>query len=200
MVLEDLVEFASFYNAFLVIDEAFGEYTDPPGDVRSAARLLHRFENLMVLRTFSKKYGLASLRIGYLMCSSPDILEGIQVHRHHFPVTQLSADMALIALEDEAFLDQSRTQNTANRRETFECLTSLPGFSVVPSMSNVFMLKNRTMSCAELQEAFERRGIITSALDISGVRDKGYLRITLRNREDNQYLCQVCREIGQEQA
>lgn len=197
MVLEDLMDYARAYNAFIVIDEAYGEYTDPPGEVLSAARFLPRFENLMVLRTFSKKFGLASLRIGYLMCSSPDILEGLQVHRHNFPVTQLSVDLAQIALEDQDFLNQSRLQNTANRKEVFEHLSGLQDFSAIPTRTNIFMLKHRLFSGMELKEAFEQRGIIASSLDISGIQDKGYLRFTLRNREDNRYLTQVCTEIDQ---
>jgi len=195
MVLEDLMDYARTYNAFIVIDEAYGEYTDPPGEVLSAARFLDRYENLMVLRTFSKKYGLASLRIGYLMCSSPDILEGLQVHRHHFPVTQLSVDLAHIALEDEAFLNQSRIQNTANRKEVFDHLSTLTNFSAIPTRTNIFMLKHRIFSGAQLKEAFEQRGIIASGIDISGIKDKGYLRFTLRNQEDNRFLTKVCSEI-----
>lgn len=197
-VLEDLIAFANTYNTFIVIDEAYGEYTDPPSGVHSAATFLHRYENLMVLRTFSKKYGLASLRIGYLMCASQDIHEGLQLHRHHFPVTQLSADLALIALEDEAFLDQSRAQNEANRREVFERLAALETFATVPSQSNIFMLRNRRLEGPALKEALARRGIVTSPLEISGLRDKGYLRLTLRNREDNRILCEACEAIDRD--
>lgn len=194
MVLEDLIDYAGTYNTFVVIDEAYGEYTDRPGEVVSAAQFLKRHENLLVLRTFSKKYGLASLRIGYLMCSSPDILEGIQVHRHHFPVTQLSSDLALLALEDEAFLDRSRVRNALHRREVFDSLAALRQFSAIPSLSNVFMLNCPSLGPG-LQEALERRGIMASSIDISGIQGKGYLRFTLRSQEDNRFLCQACQEI-----
>ncbi|MBI3129941.1 MAG: histidinol-phosphate aminotransferase family protein [Acidobacteria bacterium] len=195
MVIEELLDYASSYNAFVVVDEAFGEYTDPPGEVLSAARFLPKYQNLMVLRTFSKKYGLASLRIGYLMCSSPDILEGIQIHRHPFPVTQLSADLALIALEDEAFLTQSRTENISKRKEVFAHLTSLSNFSAIPSSTNIFMVRHHHLGGEELKRAFEQRGIIASHIDISGIKGRGYLRFSLRNREDNQYLCDVFKDI-----
>lgn len=182
VILEDLIEYAGTYNGFIVVDEAYGEYTDTAEAVYSAARFLRDHPNLMVLRTFSKKFGLASLRIGYLMCSSVDILEGIQIHRHHFPVTQLSADLALIALEDEKFLNYSRSLNTANRRETFESLGNLQSFKVIPSSTSIFMMKNRYLDGAELKAAFEQRGVIASAIDISGIKGKGYLRFTLRKQ------------------
>jgi histidinol-phosphate aminotransferase len=196
MVLEELIEYASSYNAFVVVDEAYGEYTDPPGEVLSAARFLASYPNLMVLRTFSKKYGLASLRIGYLMCSSSDILEGIQVHRHPFPVTQLSADLAQIALEDEAFLTQSRIYTIARRKEVFARLSPLANLTVIPSSTNIFMLRHHRMSGPALKVALEGRGIIASAIDISGIKGRGFLRFTLRNQEDNRYLCQCLEELN----
>lgn len=194
--LEKLISFASNFNAFVVIDEAYGEYTDLPDEVQSASRFLIRYQNLMVLRTFSKKYGLASLRIAYLMCSSPDIMEGILVHRHPFPVTQLSIDLAKIALEDDAFLNHSRSMNTAKREEVFRELEPLENFSVIPSASNIFMLKHLRLSGEDLKAAFERKGIIASRIDISGIEGKGYLRFALRNRADNQFLCHVCKELN----
>ncbi len=197
-VMEDLIECASAYNAFVVVDEAYGEYTDPPGGVHSAAQFLHQHENLMVLRTFSKKYGLASLRIGYLMSSSADIRDGLKVHCNNFPVTQLSVDLAKIALEDKAFLDQSRVQTSANRREVFEKLAELRSFATVPSLTNIFMIRNHRLSGPELMKALHRRGIIASALEISGIRDRGYLRLALRNREDNLHLFRACEEIDRE--
>jgi histidinol-phosphate aminotransferase len=196
MVLEELMEYASSYNAFVVVDEAYGEYTDPPSEVLSAARFLSKYQNLMVLRTFSKKYGLASLRIGYVMCSSPDILEGIHLHRHPFPVTQLSADLAQIALEDEAFLTASRTQNISKRKHVFAQLNPLANLTIIPSSTNIFMLKHQHMDGPTLKRSLQSRGIIASELDISGIKGKGFLRFTLRNEEDNRYLCQVLEELN----
>lgn len=197
-VLEDLIDCASAYNAFVVVDEAYGEYTDPPGGVHSAAQFLERHKNLMVLRTFSKKYGLASLRIGYVMSSSPEIRDGLQVHRNNFPVTQLSVDLAKIAVEDEAFLDFSRAQTALTRKEVFERLASLRTFTTIPSLTNIFMMRNTRLPGPQLLAALHRRGIIAAPLEISGIRDRGYIRIALRNRADNLHLCAACEEIDRE--
>jgi histidinol-phosphate/aromatic aminotransferase/cobyric acid decarboxylase-like protein len=115
-------------------------------------------------------------------------------------VTQLSADLARIAVEDEAFLDQSRAQTTLTRREVFERLSLLRTFTTVPSLTNIFMMRNTRLSGAELMAAFHKRGIVAAPLEISGIRDRGYLRIALRNREDNLHLCMACEEIDREWA
>lgn len=199
-LIEELIDYASGYNAFVVVDEAYGEYTDPPGGVNSAARLLERYDNLMVLRTFSKKYGLASLRIGYLMCASADVREGLQVHRQPFPTSQAAADLALIALEDHAYLEQSRARTLDQRREVFARLAALPNFALIPSQSSIFMLRHRRADGDAFAKALERRGILASQLNISGIRQRGYLRFTLRSTEDNLHLCNACAEIDRELA
>ncbi len=195
MVLDELVDYASANNSFVVVDEAFGEYTDPSGHPLTASRLLSRFQNLIVLRTFSKMYGLASFRIGYLMCSSSDILEGIQIHRHPFPVTQLSADLALVALEDEAFLDSTRALNVMARKEVFTHLEGLAHIEAIPSYTNVFMARHQAMDGPTFRIALERRGILAAPLGISGIKGRGFLRFTLRNQEDNSYLCRVLEDL-----
>jgi len=197
-VLEDLIDYASGYNAFVVVDEAYGEYTDPTGGVHSAAQFLERYRNLMVLRTFSKKYGLASLRIGYLMTSSTEIMEGLQIHRHHFPVTQFSADLALIALEDEDFLVESRNRLKGTRADVFERLGRLRNLALIPSKANIFMLRHRHLDGAAFSRALQRRGIVASPLAISGVRDRGFLRFTLRSPADNAWLCDACEAIDRD--
>lgn len=196
MTIEELVAFASSYNAFVVVDEAYGEYTDPPGEVLSAARLLARHPNLMVLRTFSKKYGLASLRVGYLMCAASRIREGLQVHQPPFPITQLSADLALIALEDDAFLQTTREQTLLNRKALFEQIQRMDRFTLIPSSTNIFMLRHKDMDGPTLRSELRRRGIIASPLEITGLEGKGYLRFCLRKREDNHRLCQALWDLN----
>jgi histidinol-phosphate aminotransferase len=195
-VLEELTEFASAHHAFIVIDEAYGEYTDPPGGVASAARLLHRHPNLMVLRTFSKQFGLAGLRLGYLMCSAKDIHAGLQVHNPNFAVTRVAADLARLALEDEGFLLRSGAATRRNTRQVFAALDPLQAFRAIPTRTCIFMLKHRGLTGPELQREFERKGIIASAVDISGIEGKGYLRFTVRDRADNEYLIRACQEIN----
>jgi len=60
------------------------------------------------------------------------------------------------------------------------------------------MLKNKFLPATELDKRFKRRGIIVSHLDISGVVQNDYLRITIRTEEDNLYLFKVCKEIDKE--
>lgn len=194
-VLHELIVFANSCNTFVVIDEAYGEYTDTVIGESSAASFVSQFENLMVLRTFSKKYGLASLRVGYMICSSSIIIDAMLVHRDHFPVPQISAEIAAMALADQEFLHHSREVTQRNRNAMFAALDTMPSFRYIPSGTNIFMLKNTHMDAEKLQQRFLEFGIITSPIANAGPAGRDYLRITLRQKEENEYFCHACRAI-----
>jgi len=194
--LIEIIELADSYNTFVVIDEAYREFIGEPND--SMAKHSGKYPNLIVLRTFSKAIGLAGIRLGYLICSNDNVIEALLLHRHHFPVTQLSLNIARIAFKDKNYLYKTQ-QNTIKRRELlYSNLKMLKSFKYIPSATNIFMLKNKFLPATELDKRFKRRGIIASHINMPGVSQNGYLRITIRNEEDNLYLFNVCGEIDKE--
>lgn len=195
-VLKKIIEVTHDNNVFLVIDEAYGEYNLDPGC--SAVPYLQDYKNLMVLRTFSKAYGLAGIRLGYLMSSSKEIIKALLLHRHHFPATQLAQRMASIALLDQVHINRTIQNNNYRKKELFEKLSSLKTFKFIPSTTNIFMLKNNCMSDEKLHLLLKQKGIFTSMLQITGIQDKNYLRVTIRSTEDNEVLFQACSAIEEE--
>jgi histidinol-phosphate aminotransferase len=194
--LIDIIELAQSYNTFVVVDEAYREFVGEPND--SIAKFSNKYPNLIVLRTFSKALGLAGIRLGYLICSNEEVIEALLLHRHHFPITQLSLNIARIAFKDKNYLYKTQ-QNTIKRRELlFNNLKTLRSFKYIPSLTNIFMLKNKFHTATELDKRFKRRGIIVSHLNITGIAQNDYLRLTIRTEEDNLYLFKVCKEIDKE--
>jgi len=195
-ILLEIIDLANSYNIYVVVDEAYHEFIGAPND--SAAKFTHKYNNLMVLRTFSKALGLAGIRLGYLMCSDPDIIEALLLHRHHFPLTQLSLNIARIATKDAGFIYTTQQKTIKRRDILFNNLDSLQTFKYIPSLTNIFMLKNKLLTATELDKKFKQFGIITSHLDITGITQDDYLRITIRNEEDNFYLFNACKKINGE--
>ncbi len=194
-LLLEIIELAYSYNVYVAVDEAYHEFIGVAKD--SAAKFTQRFNNLMVLRTFSKALGLAGIRLGYLICSNSEVIDALLLHRHHFPITQLSLNIARIATKDATFLSNTQ-KNTKNRRDIlFKNLDTLQTFKYVPSYTNIFMLKNKLLPSYELEKRFKQYGIITSYLNITGVAQNNYLRITVRNEEDNMYLFNACKKINE---
>lgn len=194
-ILKEVIEVARSYNSFVAVDEAYGEYIDGPDHVISAAQFVHQYDNLMVLRTFSKKYGLAGIRVGYMICSSKEIVEAMLTHRQPFPVTPFAVELAMIALGDQGFLNWTQETMEKNRQVLCDNLGKLSFFSFIPSRTSLLMIKNCCIRGTILSNLFKQRGIIVSDLNISGLSGKDYVRITVGKEEANDYLVNACREI-----
>lgn len=194
--LLQIIKIAHDNNVFVVIDEAYGEFF-LSGD-QSAVQFVQEFKNLMVLRTFSKAYGLAGIRLGYLISSSRDIVQALLLHRNHFPATQFALKTASIALEDQQFIEQTLLSTGYRRNRLFDQLNSLKTFRYIPSTTNIFMLKNNFLTDDRLHLLLKQKGVYTSLLKISGIEKKNYLRITIRDEEDNDVLFRVCKEVEDE--
>ncbi|MCI0470691.1 MAG: histidinol-phosphate aminotransferase family protein, partial [Candidatus Aminicenantes bacterium] len=161
-LIDYIVDEAANYFAFVVVDEAYGEYTDPAGGVNSASRLLKNYNNLIVLRTFSKAYGLASLRIAYAISDNKDILDALRIHSDYFPITQFSFDLAGVALEHIDYLEHVRTVNKQRKDSLIKELAKIPHISYIESRSNVMILKYDKLSGIELKDHLEKNGILVA--------------------------------------
>jgi histidinol-phosphate aminotransferase len=194
--LEQIIKIAYDNNVFIVIDEAYGEFFKDAN--QSAIQFIHEYENLMVLRTFSKAYGLAGIRLGYLISSSKDIIQALLMHRNHFPVTQFALKTASLALTDQKFIQQTVVSTEYRRQKLFQDLLELKTFRFIPSTTNIFMLKNKFLTDEKLHLLLKQKGIYTSLLRITGIEKQNYLRVTIRSEEDNHFLVQKCHEIEKE--
>jgi histidinol-phosphate aminotransferase len=121
-----------------VLDEAYAEFVDDPG-YPNAAALLRRYPNLIVLRTFSKIYGLAGLRVGYAL-ASPDIIACFNQVREPFPVDRLAQAAAEATMDDEAYVRGSFENNRAGRAWLSQALTDM-GLRVIPSQANFVLVE-----------------------------------------------------------
>ena len=196
-VIEDIVKLAVEYNTFVVVDEAYIEFLENIKNV-SAIQFADKYTNLIVLRTFSKAYGLAGNRIGYLISSSQDIVDAMLMLRTHFPVTQLALNMASIALHDEKFLIDTRIKTKVLSEKLFKDLEKLESFKYIPTNTNIFLLKNIHLKDTELDNELKNRGILTSYVNFPNRNDNQYLRITVRCEKDNMFFYKVCKEINEE--
>ena len=141
----------------VVVDEAYFEYVDLPG-YPNALTWLDRFPNLIVCRTFSKIYGLAGLRLGYAV-SSPDICDLLNRVRQPFNGNTIALAAALAALDDDAFVNNSRE---SNRRGLEQMMTWFRQRNIefIPSAGNFLTVKFGADSAAVYQSLLERGVIV----------------------------------------
>jgi histidinol-phosphate aminotransferase len=154
-------------DTLVVLDEAYREFVTDP-DVPDGIELMRGRPNVVVLRTFSKAWGLAGLRVGYLVAEDPAVADAVRRTHVPFSVSLLAqaAAVAALASEDEvrrrvAAVVAERDRLTAGLRER--------GFDVPDSQANFVWLPTGERT-AELAAALESRGVITRPFAAEGVR------------------------------
>lgn len=176
-------------QTLVVVDEAYQEYVLEE-EPRSAVALLSRFPQLVVTRTFSKAYGLAALRVGYLL-AHPEVASWLERCRETFNVNQPAQETALAALGDEAHLGVVREAN-ARERERLAAGLSAFGLEVYPSRAN-FLLVRFGEQAAAIGEALLARGIVLRPLMPYGL--DAHLRVSVGRAEENDRLLSALAEL-----
>ncbi|MEJ2591723.1 MAG: histidinol-phosphate transaminase [Candidatus Thiodiazotropha sp.] len=178
-------------NVIVVLDEAYTEYV-APADYADGTRWLGEFPNLIVTRTFSKAYGLASLRLGYAL-SHPDIADLLNRVRQPFNVNSLAQVAGLAALEDQDFIAQAVEVNRRGMAQLIAGLEQL-GLDYIPSVGN-FLTVDFARPAGAIDQALLQRGCITRPLANYGMPN--HLRITIGLEAENTRLLNSLREVLQ---
>jgi len=166
-------------TTLVVLDEAYAEFVDDPA-YPDAAALLGRCPNLVVLRTFSKIYGLAGLRVGYAL-AAPDIIGCLNQVREPFPVDRLAQAAALAMLDDDAFVRATYENNRAGRAWLTAALSDL-GLEVVPSQAN-YVLVDIGRAADEVARALLPHGVIVRPGAMWGLPTR--VRISIGTADEN---------------
>ncbi len=171
-------------DVIVVLDEAYTEYVDDPS-FPDGIELLAHYPNLVVTRTFSKIFGLAALRVGFAISDSA-IASLLDRVRHPFNVNALALRAAEAALQDAAFIAESRRVN-ARGLEQWQAAARERGWATVPSRANFITLLT-SFGAARVFEEMLREGVIVRPL--GGKEARGglstALRITIGTREQNE--------------
>ncbi len=177
-------------DILVVLDEAYEEYVEAE-DYSSGVKWLNEFENLIVLKTLSKAYGLAGLRVGYAL-SNKEIIEQLSKVRIPFNVSRISAKAALFALDDKDFIKKSFETNRKGKRYLEKELPKL-GFKLIPSQTNFIMVIPEKKDPQFIVKELEKRGIIVRPLTPFGIPEG--IRITIGTEEMNKRLVKALKEI-----
>ncbi len=195
-VLEKIIKTADQYNCFVIIDEAYGEYTDRDSGFVSCYNFVEKYQNLMVLRTLSKIYGLPSIRIGYMVSKNHELDKAVSLYRQPFPFSWFSLFVGQIAVVDQEYAAKSRKLNTERKIRLFNQLDKLSGYEYLKSESCVFLLKSKTMNADYMLNKLEQKGIfVANHNSIAGINGENFIRVTVQNDEDNEYFVETLRGL-----
>ncbi len=176
-------------NILLVLDEAYIDYVIEAG-YPDSIRLFQEYENVILLRTFSKAYGLAALRIGYGIANKQIInsLNKVRIPINTNALAQLAASASLEDWEFRAFV----IENNKKGLELYYQTLSELGLEYVPSNCN-FILFDTGRDSEELAREYLKRGIIIRAGKEFGLPT--WVRISIGTEEENQLVLTILKEL-----
>ncbi|MFM5932442.1 MAG: histidinol-phosphate transaminase [Novosphingobium sp.] len=183
-------------DVLLVVDQAYAEYVDPADDDGGLA-LAAAHENVLVTRTFSKIYGIAGERVGWGTGAS-GIVDTLNRIRGPFNVTNSAQAMALAAVEDRAFVEDTRRHNADERARFVAALDALGnhGLRPLPSEANfVLILFSGKLTAEAAYNGLAERGYITRWLPGQGLPHG--LRITIGTAEQMDDIAAALRDMAE---
>lgn len=167
-------------NVMVIFDEAYYEYVQNQDYPETLDYVKQGRENVIILRTFSKVYGLAGLRIGYGI-AQPEVISWIKRTMEPFNVNNFAQAAALAGIKDQDHVEESVQLNEAGKKQIYRGLEER-GLSYVPTEAN-FIYIRVGVSSKELFPAMLQRGVIVRSGDIFGNED--YIRLTIGTEEQN---------------
>ncbi|WP_136606182.1 histidinol-phosphate transaminase [Paenibacillus dokdonensis] len=179
-------------DVLVVLDEAYCEYVTDLSYPNSI-QYLDKYPNVVILRTFSKIYGLASLRIGYGV-GQPDVIKLINQVREPFNTSRVAQAAAKAALKDQEYIAMCRTANAAGIVQLQGAFDRL-GLEYFPAHGNFIMVDVRKPS-GQIFEALLRKGII-----IRGGHSKypTHIRVTVGSQEQNKAFIHALEQVLEEE-
>lgn len=179
-------------DVMVIFDEAYNEFVRAT-DYVSAQSYIKQYKNLIVLRTFSKIYGLAGFRIG-AMVAPPEVIEVFNRVRKPFNVNDLAQVAANAAVQDKEFIERSQQICWKGLDYFYKKLEEL-GLPYIPSQGN-FVMFDTLRDAAKVHEALLRRGIIMRPLLNYGF--KTHLRLSVGKEYENQAALEALADVLKE--
>ncbi|MCK4885404.1 histidinol-phosphate aminotransferase family protein, partial [Candidatus Bathyarchaeota archaeon] len=191
-----IVKLAAEKNVLVFIDEDYIDFVDD-GKRYSMAEYVNDYNNLFVLRSLTKFFGLAGVRIGFGI-GSPDLVKILKRVKMPWSVNSLAMFATAAAVKDADFIKRSRILVSNSRREMREMFKSIPWLKVYPSETNFLLIEitRGDLTSTQLRDGLAKRGLlIRDCKDFDGLNNK-FFRVTVRRPEENKKLIEQIKSIG----
>ena len=171
-------------GCLVVVDEAYYEFGE-----KTFVPLISQYDNLVILRTFSKAYSLASLRVGYLL-SNPEIINEVRKVKSPFNVNTFSQLAAQAVFENKEILKDSIEKIIKERERLINRINELPSFKAHPSRTNFVLVEVGSKENTDLvYNNLLKQGILVQTVsDPAFSTSRYFLRITVGNKKENEIL------------
>ena len=176
-------------GALLVVDECFHDFIENP-ERNTLELFVADHPRLMVLKAFTKMYGMAGVRLGYCLCSDEALLERMTRCGQPWSVSSLAQCAGVAALKEEGYVEKVRELTATERPYLQKGLEAL-GYRVIPDEANYLLFRGTPTLGADLR----KKGIlIRSCANYEGL-DETWYRTAVRTREESQRFLDTLAEI-----
>ncbi len=173
-------------DVLVAYDEAYIEYVTDPSFSKDGYKLYQRYPNMVVMRTFSKIYGLAALRVGYTLANE-EVLDNINKIRRPFNVNRLAQVAAIAALKDQDFVKRSYEVNMEGKEYLYRAFDEM-GLTYAKSETNHIFV-DVEKDCNEIFVELQKRGTIIRPFP------RTYIRVTIGTMEQNKKFVALLKEV-----
>jgi histidinol-phosphate aminotransferase len=182
--LEQITDFIAKVpeHVCVILDEAYIEFSLTVGDTYASLPLLKRFPNLVLLRTFSKVYGLAAMRVGYALCGSESFRVAVEQVRQPFYLTAPAQAAAVVALGHQDEVERRVVATVASRTAVSETLRA-HGLWVAESDANFLWIRVGDDDAPVVDGLRERNVLVRGG---TGLGEPGCIRVTLGTDAENE--------------
>jgi len=184
--VDEMKSLAGKLSGVLLIDEAYVDFAQD-----NCAALVKDFDNVIILRSMSKGYCLAGIRLGYAI-AQPALIAGLMKVKDSYNVDAVAITAATAAVCDQAYFQQNIKKIKAERARLTQQLRDL-GFDVPDSSANFVLAKCKNHKAVEIYEKLVERKIYVRYFDYPNLNDK--LRITVGTSEQNDKLLLALKKI-----
>jgi histidinol-phosphate aminotransferase len=187
---DEISELVKNFDGIVIVDEAYGEFSD-----YTVANLTAKYDNLIVVRTFSKTFGMAGLRLGYVISNKKFIDVFSRVLQYPYPLNTLAIEAGMLALQKTKQISESIEQVRQERTRIIKKLREMKAFDVFDSKAN-FVLFDARGADKRIYTALLEQGISIRKLGKIG-KHEGCLRVTVGTKEMNSKFLLAIRDLLQ---
>ena len=191
-----IVKFAAERDVFVFVDEDYIDFVDD-NKRYSMAEYVNEYNNLFILRSLTKFYGLAGIRIGFGI-ASPELVNILKNAKMPWSINSLAMFATAAAVKDTQYIKKSRILITKSRRELTDLFRAISWLKVHPSETNFLLVEivNSDLTSTQLKEGLAKKGLlIRDCKDFDGLNNK-FFRVAVRKPEENKKLVDQIKSLG----
>lgn len=196
----DLVDFCRKKDVIVSVDENYIEFAEKGQDTTMAG-YVKKYENLFVIRSVTKFYGMPGIRFGYGMATE-SLIDTLQTVRQPWSINSLAGFATLAAFKDTEFIDNTKRTIAKERAQFAKMLCEIGGLRIFPSETNFLLVKilNPKFTSTMLKEQMAKGGILIRDCSTFVGLDDSYFRVTVRSSRENLKLVKTLRYVFKNKA